>query len=396
LWAAIIYVEKRRLMKMHSRRTILSRWIKALVSVAVGIVLWRSRIVQVISFVIAAGVERSHRAENGPALVSSDWHSPNLSAAQRKALNARALITYHPEYHAYDSHLALQSLALSAELGAGWMRSDVRWRELLPDGKTVNTKALAWYRNFLHYARDYGLRNMVVLSTPPDAVLAQRSQERLKAWSDFIEIVVRELGSFCNAYQLMNEPNGPIYRFFSAQDAATATRNGAAIIKRETPSCSIAVNISMEIWGWREYLEQLLRSSGAAIDIVGLDHYPGTWTIGQQNRWFEIVQLGRLIAAAAPDSPWFNRRLTIMETGFSTNRAFRGESQQLAYFDQIPAVTGALSAYSTSDAILLGVYELCDGDSSPSLNPEAHFGLLTTDLKPKAAYGQVQQLFQSL
>jgi len=84
----------------------------------------------------------------------------------------------------------------------------------------------------------------------------------------------------------MNEPNNPVYRFFPLAQAAEALVLGKSIIQSNVPKSTVAVNISMEIWGWRRYLYELLTRSGRAIDIVGLDHYRelGLWgfgTVGQ-------------------------------------------------------------------------------------------------------------------
>ncbi len=146
-----------------------------------------------------------------------------------QALNTAFLITYHPEYHNFDPHRALQSLAAVARLGAGWLRTDVRWREVLPDGVTVDPNAISWYREFLSAAQQNGLRNMVVLSSPPEAFHRKTGPDKLRLWDRFVEVVVSELGDQCNGYQLMNEPNNPIYGFFSREDTASAlVRDGAS------------------------------------------------------------------------------------------------------------------------------------------------------------------------
>jgi hypothetical protein len=238
--------------------------------------------------------------------------------------------------------------------------------------------------------------NMVVLSSPPKAALSQSSSGRLKAWNRFVEVVVTELGSSCNGYQLMNEPNNPVYSFFSLQEAAAAIVGGAAIIRASAPAAKIAINIAMEIWGWQEYLRDLLQLSGPAINILGLDHYPGTWTVGSQERWSEVVELADVIASAPPGSLWSSRHLMIMETGFATNGPFRDQRHQSDYFEHVMRVAAQLKRRSSKDAPLLGIYELCDWDSSAWLDPEAHFGLLNGDLKPKCAFERVARMIASL
>jgi hypothetical protein len=306
------------------------------------------------------------------------------------------MITYHPEYHHFDPDLAISSLSACGELRIGWLRTDVRWNELIPDGIHPDPQALAWYKSFLQTVESYGLQNMVVLSSPPRPVLAQDSSGKLEAWGRFVRVVVSELGEFCSAYQLMNEPNGPIYGFLPQRDCVTAIVEGAAIVHGANPAATVAINISMEVWGWRQFLSDVLYESGSAIDLIGLDHYPGTWTVGRSDRWSEVAELVDLIASSTNESPWFDRRLAIMETGYCTNSFLRDELEQSRYFKMLQEIIAKLNSRQTRMRPLCGIYELCDGDSGAWLDPEAHFGIMTTNLKPKAAFATVAQLIEGL
>jgi hypothetical protein len=242
-----------------------------------------------------------------------------------------------------------------------------------------NPRTLAWYRAFLNAASAYGLKCMAVLSTPPIAVLRLGRSEKLQCWCRFVETVAAELGTQCNGYQLMNEPNNPVYKFFALEDVPSAFVRGASIVRSVNPEATVSINVTMELWGWRTYLADVLRLSGRSIDIVGVDHYPGTWTVGiRQNRWNEVIQIADIIASAPVGSPWFNRRLAIIETGFSTNAIMRDQERQSEYFQNLTRVAKNLKRKSVGDGVLLGVYELCDGDSSAWFDPEAHFGVLNS------------------
>jgi hypothetical protein len=306
------------------------------------------------------------------------------------------MVTYHPEYHVFDPHMAVASLAAIVRLGIGWVRTDVRWREILPDGRQPDHGTLAWYRTFLGAASECGLKTMVVLSTPPEAVMRQERAEKLDSWCGFVETVASEFGTLCNCFQLMNEPNNPVYRFFPLEDVAAAFVRGAPIIRSFNPEAKVGINVALELWGWRRYLVDVLQRSGRSIDIIGLDHFPGTWTVGWQNRWADVTEIADIIAAAPRDSPWFDRRLAIMETGFSTNAIMRDQKRQSEYFENVMNIAKNLRRKAVGHGTLFGIYELCDGDSSAWLDPEAHFGLLTSDLKPKKAYATVKEIVASL
>jgi hypothetical protein len=363
-----------------------------------SVLLWKVRIPQVATFLCAAELRRWFRSSKsyGPAARASDWSSVERPKLSNLALKPNAMITYHPEYHHFDPRLAISSLSACVQLRVEWLRTDVRWNELIPDGVHCDSQALAWYREFLGTATGCGLRNMVVLSSPPAAVLGQKGAGRLEAWRRFVRLVASELGTFCGGYQLMNEPNGPIYGFLSFEDCAQAIVEGASIIHVADPEATVAINISMEIWGWRQYLSDLLHSSGPAIDLIGLDHYPGTWTIGRSERWVAIESISNMIAAAEPGSSWFGRRLAIMETGYSTNTFLRDDGEQSRYFRNIQEFIAQLDSRRTRKLTLCGIYELCDGDSKAGLDPEAHFGIMTSDLRPKSAFATVAELVEML
>lgn len=364
----------------------------------ISALLWQVRLLQVAIFLSVAGLRRWFHSSksSGPARRAADWDGLERSSLCDVALNTNAMISYHPEYHRFDPGLATASLSACVQLRVGWIRTDIRWNELIPDGTHFDPQALAWYCNFLRTAAKCGLRNMVVLSSPSAAVLSQKGPDRLEAWGRFVRLVVSELGTFCSGYQLMNEPNGPVYGFFSLRDCATAIVEGASIVHSADSAAIVAINISMDIWGWRQYLSDILLSSGLAIDLIGLDHYPGTWTVGRSDRWAAVAEISDAIASATPGSLWFGRRLAIMETGYSTNVFFRDDREQSHYFKGVQEIIARLNSRPPRRLSLCGIYELCDGNSEAWLDPEAHFGIMTSDLKPKAAFATVAQLVEEL
>lgn len=212
----------------------------------------RTRACQVATFLVAGGVRRLRlrKSLDGPALKSGEWESAPLpKAVPIRDPRKSALVSYHPEYQAFDPMAVDPLLAKAAELSVGWLRTDIRWKELIPDGLILDMRAVAWYRGFLKRTREFGFQNMVVLSSPPDSVMSKRSDERLQDWRRFVEGVVNELGTYCDAYQLMNEPNNPVYSFFAADDAISAIKAGSHIIKAAPTQGLVAVNILMENMG---------------------------------------------------------------------------------------------------------------------------------------------------
>lgn len=383
---------------MFARRETIHTLAKVVLACGTACVLWWSRVFQVALFLIAAGLRRWSRANvTGPANRATDWeHVRSPAILSAPSLNALALLTYHPEYHDFDPRQAIISLGAARRLGVGWLRIDVRWHAVLPAGDVPDRRALAWYKELLSASSGYGFKNMVVLSSPPNAVLRQSSTKKLESWNRFVEIASDELGTWCSAYQLFNEPNNPVYSFFTFREMVPALIRGASIVHRANQLAEVAINISMDIWGWREDLDRLVQHSGSSIDIVGVDHYPGTWTAGRNDRWSEVIELAETIASASSGSAWFRRRLAIIETGFCTNTPLRDQRRQAEYFERVAIVLEELKHRLAPGVPLFGIYELCDGDSSAWLDPEAHFGLLTSQLQLKRAYSTVAHFLTSL
>ena len=372
-----------------------------MVSTAIGAgvfgLLWYTRALQVATFAAAASAARSRRKPRiGPAEQAAQWTKVPHPVSRTRTSSEVALVTYHPDYQEFDPRQALVSLDAACRLGVGWIRTDIRWNYLLPDGIRPDTGALNWYRDFLNVLRGYGLKSLAVLSTPPSTVLALPQQEKIGSWNWFVEIAARELGPLCDAFQLMNELNNPAYAFLPQKETADALTRGAAIIRSRVPSAQVAINVTTDLWGWQNYLERLLHLSGQAVNIVGLDHYPGTWSVGFSDRWSQIVELVREVASAPESSPWHGRRLIIMETGYSTNFIGRRENSQAEYFEGVLEVARKLKAINRADDPYLGIYELCDENSRAWLDPEAHFGLMTSDLQPKRAFAVVAEALRSL
>ena len=349
---------------MVTRRMTTSWIAKAIFAAVAGFFVWRSRVIQVATFLAAAGVGRVRRslASVGPGSQASQWNRLENAATLGTKLNTLALVTYHAEYHAFDPQRACKSLIAATHLGVGWVVSifvGVKFYQTV----RIHPQAISWYRSFLRFASSLGLRNMVVLSTPPRVVMKQLAANRIESWKTFVEVVALEFGKWCDAYQLMNEPNNPVYQFFSLREAAEAIVWGESIIHATAPNASIAVNVAMEIHGWQRYLTNVLELSGKSVDMVGLDHYPGTWAIGFSDHWADVVGLADKILSAQPGSPWFGRRLAILETGFSTNAFLRNEEKQSLYYEHLASLLNQLKSRSRGNGPLFGIYELCDWDN---------------------------------
>ena len=378
--------------------------IPGLILLLLGGTACRLNIPQVIIFLIAAGVSRlfSSSKNASPAAAAREWSQLQPLQAPISLTTSRAVVTYHPWYQNFHAGSANRCLSEIASLGATYVRSDVRWSDVIPDGITPDKSAFAWYQAYFQAARKwYGLRPLIVLSQPP-AIVKNRygndPQMLLKSWNYYIEQVVIYLGDLCEHYQVLNEPNNPVYSIFSQQQNGAAISSAATIIRKQVPQAQIIVNFLMELWDWKSFIEDLLRTAGDSIDIIGLDHYPDTWTFSWQSNWDAVTDLLTEIKSSGPQSIWHDRTLAILETGYATNVAWlRDDKEQVKYFQRFGQALRTFDASPSPSLTLVGFYELCDADSSAFLDPEAHFGLLRSDsLERKPAFGEVRQLCRFL
>jgi hypothetical protein len=351
------------------------------------------RIPQVAVFVLAATLQAPQTNPFIPREAMNEWGS---IAPQKTLCTPRfsgTAVTYHPEYHSFQAGTAIRCIEAAAALNVEYLRSDVRWSAVLPDGETPNQDAFGWYRSFFGTARTYGLQPIIVLSSPPRGVRHLPNTELLQRWQIYVEQVVLNLGDLCNIYQVLNEPNNPIYAIFDKETLPKAIIVASQSIKANVTDAKIVVNFLVDIPRWRQEAERLLFKTGTSIDVVGIDHYPGTWTIGPTRGWGCGIKMLSKIDPTKPETPWYGRKLAIAETGYSTNvPILRGPREQEHFFRDLDQNLQHLGTLREA-LLFVGFYELCDSDSRAFLNPEAHFGLLKGDcITRKPAFTIAQRI----
>ena len=201
------------------------------------------------------------------------------------------------------------------------------------------------------------------------------------------------MGDLSITYQVLNEPNNPIYSIFDSETLPTAVMSAARLIKSRVPGAKVLVNFLVDIPHWQRDAERLLSQTGTSIDVVGIDHYPGTWALGPNKGWTSGIQMLSSIDTTTPGTLWYGRELAIMETGFSTNvPGLRGPAQQESFFHDLNQALQNRGPMRNK-LLFVGFYELCDSNSHAFLNPEAHFGLLKDDCTTrKQAFDIAQQI----
>ena len=365
-----------------------------ILSASTAFLLIYSRVVQVITFVAASGVRRVF-ARATPAPVGTFIVSgPTANEARpHRRKHGNGLLTYHPSYHRFDTTKVRCALEAAAETGTTFLRSDINWCDIMPSSGVIQRASMEWYASFFaEVSNIFDMVPLVVLSNPSGDVLKAPSDERLDLWKQYISIVVEAVGLNCKHYQLLNEPNNPVYRIFSRRDTAIAIEGAASIIRERVAGARLSINVIVELVGWRKAVTDLLLAAPRCIDIVGLDLYPDTWRIGMNGGFDDLWDLQQSINFLPYTSPFRSVQLAIMETGYSTNIPWvRSGAAQASFFSNVQSHAEKLRTLE-----YVGVYELADQDSRVVLDPEAHFGLINSGFRRKPAFDQVRRLFQQL
>ncbi len=279
------------------------------------------------------------------------------------------------------------------DLGAGMIRIDFSWKDLEPSVPT-GTGTYFWdeakftnYRDFVTTANDEnGLKIIAVLSRAPDwAVNLYKTdpEQYWKCWTDFCSRIAYSFGDKVKYYQLGNEPNGGppffAYDFIKDEDDYLTAYYGKYGLESydKDESFKTMVNINCNWIGWEDWLTKYMINAKDYIDIVGIDHYPGTNSVAFFDDWGPLVSLLKRIND--PSDPCYGKQGAVMETGYST-WAWGSESTQSEWINKVlPAVKNILINNSSKPygIVFANFYELFDEDYNKSLwPPEAHFGIL--------------------
>lgn len=288
-------------------------------------------------------------------------------------------------------------LAEAVTLGAQFIRIDIRWQDVLPDGEHVDESAWEWYESYINAAiKWYGLSLFVVLFNPPECVSRASVADRLVMWERYVSLVAGRLGDRCRYYQILNEPNNPVFSVFRGSSLPTAIRVASKVIRHHSPKARTAINVLADLPGWLASLERTIGDTGDSIDIIGIDHYPETWTVSWLSPISDWSRLGDRLAGRLADvrSPLNGRPVAILETGYSTNvPLLRNDEAQVRYLSSLSDGLKFLDSRLPHGLAFVGIYELADGDSNAGVDPESHFGLIESDsLARKPAFGVVQTM----
>ena len=299
----------------------------------------------------------------------------------------------------YDLADSLTAFEHITALGGTGVRTDIYWKDLEPAQGQWDEETFAFYDDYVSLAIERGVEPMVIVSGAPDWAVALYLVDSAAFWEAFdayVQRVVERVGDRVTHYQLWNEPNHIIDPIASEDDHLLFSRAGA-VIRAVDPDAVFYANALTDIAYWEEAVTDWVEQAADYIDVIGIDHYPGTWSGVDYTDWSPLDTLTRRIND--PADPWYGKQGAIMETGYSSWAPWvADEEDQRDWIEQSMPVLRerVVSNNETNEyAVLHGnFYQLIDVDTD-GVGQEAHFGILHSNFTEKQGYSAlVQQISQ--
>ena len=334
---------------------------------------------------------------------------PLFAAAMLLLLAALAAPTAHAKPAAQIAGVALHPWQLQdyqvrervfdgvAATGARWVRVDMPWAWVEPNGPTLNHGHGHWggLDSIVNAADRHGLKLIGIVGYTPE--WASDSGDLWEypdadAFEDFFAAALRRYPQI-PAWELWNEPN---FERFSKPEAdadrfvdflRSARRAGDSVgSKAKLISGGVAPGGDVDIRTWVDQVA--MRGGLNLIDGLGVHPYspadpddPRSWMMQLQAIHEQLANLGK------PDLP-----LWLTEYGAPTTSVANGYAPALTEPQQADRLRTAFALASRFDWIEnLTWYEYRDG-CSDTLDPECNFGLVHNNLSHKPAWDALRDV----
>lgn len=298
--------------------------------------------------------------------------------------------TLHGEEVGHDLTRSLKALTAVRRLGGQGVRFDVHWYEIAPERGRWDERRLTFYTSMVSQARHLGLDPFVVLGGAPGWARDLYGEEPSSFWEEYeayVSKVLAWIGDRTQRYQLWNEANHPVWGFVRSRDRWQLFARAGRLVKRDDPGSETVVNVLADFPGWERELTRWLSKAGDVIDVVGVDHYPGTWSWRPVTEWAPLRTILR--RSGQKGDPLYGKRVAVVETGCSAwPERIVGDAGQVRWVRRaLPALKALVVDANARDpgrVALLGFYQLMDAKGR--VGQEGSFGVLRADgsLKPAA------------
>ncbi len=137
------------------------------------------------------------------------------------------------------------------------------------------------------------------------------TQEFLDEAKEYASKIAQELGDEIYYYQLSNEFNHIPDLIDTNHDADYIKALHDGIVQHDHSYITIVnafVDANCEST-WKNQVRDLLNKAGECIDIIAIDHYPGTWSDENYDHWSELDALFEIANE-------YGKQAVVMEMGF--------------------------------------------------------------------------------
>ncbi len=299
------------------------------------------------------------------------------------------------------------------DLGITYVRIDFTWAGFEPSRDGIDWNHVAYWDAAVRVIRSRGVGIVAILSgpipgwastlfngcpgipppCPPD------KEAFFAEWREFAAFIASRYGQDVQYYQLLNEENHFSHSLFDHEhqygeprafyEAYLGLEEGTGLVSFTHKSrFKTIVNAFADPGGdeFNAWFRDILNDPWGpiSIDVVAIDHYPGTWCCGSNYR--DWAALDTLLAIARD----FGKELGVLETGFTSygpnplGNPQHFQTDQEAFVDQaMDQVLVKRNSFASTDPLnaflLLSYYEFIDLCSDCGGWPltENHFGILT-------------------
>jgi hypothetical protein len=305
-------------------------------------------------------------------------------------------VALHP-WQLHDGHTRERVFDSIEATGAKWVRIDIPWGWVEPDGPSASHGHGGWgaLDPIVWGAESHGLKVLGIVAYTPEWASDTGdlwTYPDAQPFEEYFAALLRHYPEI-SAWELWNEPNferfskpGPDPAGFvdflrSARKVRDSVGSHAKLI-----SGGVAPGGGIDPWSW---LNQVAMRGGLKyIDGYGMHPYSGvspddtrSWMMQMEALHRRLGQLGR------PDLP-----LWLTEYGAPSTAVPNGYGPPLTEAQQADRLRTAFALATRFDWIEnLTWYEFRDSDTGSS-DAEENFGLIRTDLTPKPAYSAFREV----